>query len=148
MLYHLWKFYLRASDWKTCYEKENISCFCFFILRHIYQRTKENVFEKVEVDAYTNEKAWVAHVMKKTQLPDSILKDIPAGTYKINVQFIIDKHGNIGQIKAKNDPGFGLARRAEHIVSTYNGTWIPASQCGRSVKAYRTQPITFVIPSQ
>ncbi len=106
------------------------------------------VFEKAEVEANTNKKAWAEHIMKKTQLPASILKDIPAGTYKINVQFVIDKHGNIGQIKAKNDPGFGLARRAENVISTYNGTWRPATQCGRNVNAYRIQPVIFIIPSQ
>jgi hypothetical protein len=66
----------------------------------------------------------------------------------VNVQFIIDKHGNIGQIKAKNDPGFGLAKRAENIVSSYKGTWQPATQCGRNVNAYRTLPITFIVSSQ
>ena len=90
-----------------------------------------NVFEKIEIEAGTNEKAWKEYLAKKTQLPDSILNSIPAGTYRVNVQFIIDKHGNIGQIKAKNDPGFGLAKRAESIVSSYNGTWRPATQCGQ-----------------
>ena len=93
-----------------------------------------NVFEKVEIEAGTNEKAWKEYLAKKTQLPDSILNSIPSGTYRVNVQFIIDKHGNIGQIKAKNDPGFGLAKRAETIVSNYNGTWRPATQCGRNIK--------------
>ncbi len=121
---------------------------CLFFVISINAQKEVKVFEKVELEAYTNEKAWTEHIKKKTQLPDSILKDIPGGTYKINVQFIIDKYGNIGQIKAKNDPGFGLARRAEHVVSIYNGTWIPALQCGRIVNAYRTQPITFVISAQ
>jgi hypothetical protein len=107
-----------------------------------------NIFEKVEIEANTNEKAWKEHIAKKTQLPDSILNTIPPGTYKVNVQFIIDKHGNIGQIKAKNDPGFGLAKRAENIVSSYKGTWQPATQCGRNVNAYRTLPITFIVSSQ
>ena len=106
------------------------------------------VFEKIELEAGTNEKAWAEHIMKKTQLPDSTLKDIPAGTYKVNVQFVIDKHGNIGQIKAKNDPGFDLAKRAENVISTYNGTWRPATQCGRSVNSYRVQPVIFIIQSQ
>ena len=107
-----------------------------------------NVFDKVEIEAGTNEKAWKEHIAKKTQLPDSILSSIPAGAYQVNVQFIIDKHGNIGQIKSKNDPGFGLAKRAENIVSSYKGTWRPATQCGRNVNAYRTQTITFVVSSQ
>ena len=87
------------------------------------QKNENKVFEKVELEAGTNEKAWAEHIRKKTQLPDSILNSIPAGTYLVNVQFIIDKHGNIGQVKAKNDPGYGLAVRAENIISTYTGAW-------------------------
>ena len=82
---------------------------------------------------------------KSGQLPDSILKDIPPGTYTVKVQFIVDKHGYIGQVKAKNNPGYGLAKRAERIILTYNGKWQPAIQCGRSVNAYKEQPITFTI---
>lgn len=49
-------------------------------------------FEKVEINANTNQKAWNEHIMSKTQLPDSILKNIPPGAYKVNVQLVIDKH--------------------------------------------------------
>ena len=105
-----------------------------------------HIFTRVEVEANTNPKAWTEHVRKNTQLPDSALQNIPSGTYKINVQFIVDKHGDIGQVKAKNDPGYGLAKRAEKIISSYKGTWQPASQCGRLVNAYKVQPITFIIP--
>ena len=119
---------------------------CFGIFSNAQREAK--VFEKVELEANTNERTWMEHIKKKTQLPDSILKEIPPGIYKVNVQFVIDKHGNIGQIKAKNDPGFGLAVRAESIISTYNGTWKPATQCGRNVNAYKTQPISFVVSSQ
>jgi len=106
---------------------------------------KDLVFEKVPIEANTNEKAWAEHIKRKTQLPDSITKNIPAGTYMITVQFVIDTHGSIGQIKALNDPGYGLALNAEKIISTYKGEWSPAVQCGRQVKAYRKQLITFTI---
>jgi len=85
------------------------------------------------------------HFKKHSQLPDSISNTIPAGTYKVSVEFVIDVHGNIGQLKAKNDPGFGLARRAENILRSYKGEWRPASQCGRLVKSYKTQPVVFII---
>lgn len=113
----------------------------------IGQAEQENIFTKVEIEAATNPKAWAEHVRKYTQLPDSILKEIPAGIYKVNVQFIIDKHGYIGQVKARNDPGYGLAKRAERIILNYNGKWQPATQCGRNVNAYKVQPITFIVPS-
>ena len=130
--------------------KRNIStCLFFLFLLTSLQAQEENkVFEKVELNAHTNEKAWVEHIAKKTQLPDSVMKDIPARTYKVDVQFIIDVHGNIGLIKAKNDPGYGLAKIATNVISTYKGKWQPANQCGRNVKAYKEQTIIFVISSQ
>jgi periplasmic protein TonB len=109
---------------------------------------EDKVFTKVNIEAYTNEKALASHINKYTQLPDSAIKNIPAGTYKISIQFVIDIHGNIGQIKALDDPGYGLSKRALIAVSTYNGEWKPANQCGRNVKAYRKQPIVFIVPAQ
>jgi protein TonB len=117
----------------------------------VEEKDKEDeykVFTKVGIEAHTNEKAWANHINKCIQLPDSVLKNIPPGKYEISVQFIVDIHGNLGQIKALNDPGFGLAKRAVNAVSTYNGEWKPANQCGRSVKAYKKQSVTFIIPTQ
>ena len=109
---------------------------------------EDKVFTKVNIEAHTNEKAWANHINKQTQLPDSALKNIPAGTYKISIQFVIDVHGNIGQIKALNDPGYGLAKRALNAVSSYEREWEPGNQCGRNVKAYRTQQIVFIVSAQ
>lgn len=111
----------------------------------INAQDEEKIFVKVENEAHTNLKQWTDHIKMNTQLPDSVSKNIPAGTYKVNVQFIVDVHGSIGQIKAKDNPGYGLAEKAENILRAYNGQWKPASQCGRLVKAYRTQPIVFVV---
>ena len=107
--------------------------------------SEDPVFEKVSNEVSTNEKAWAEHIKRKTVLPDSVLKSIPAGTYKITVQFIVDKMGNVGQIKALNDAGYGLAQRAENAVLSYKGEWSPAVQCGRNVKAYEKRAIVFTI---
>ena len=125
-----------------------ISLLFFFPLTVLQAQEENKVFEKVEVNAHTDQKAWAEHITRKTQLPDSVVKDIPAGTYKVNVQFVVDVHGNVGQIKAKNDSGYGLAKMAMNVVSTYKGKWQPANQCGRNVKAYKEQPIVFIIPAQ
>ena len=110
-----------------------------------YAQDDVKIFEKVEIVANTDLKQWTDHIKKNSQLPDSVSKNIPAGTYKVNVQFIVDVHGSIGQIKAKDNPGYGLAEKAENILRAYKGQWKPAIQCGRPVKAYRTQSMIFVI---
>ena len=109
---------------------------------------ENKVFAKVEQNANTNQKTWTEHISKKTQLPDSIIKDIPVGIYKVNVQFVVDIHGTIGQVKVKNDPGYGLAKMAIDVILTYKGKWQPANQCGRNVKSYKEQPIIFIVPVQ
>jgi protein TonB len=122
----------------------------FFLLPFTVLKAQDEnkVFAKVEQNANTDQKIWMGHISKKTQLPDSIIKDIPAGKYKVNIQFVVDIHGNIGQVKAKNDPGYGLAKIAVDVISTYKGKWQPANQCGRNVKSYKEQPITFIVPAQ
>jgi periplasmic protein TonB len=106
---------------------------------------ENKIFEKIELDARPDQKKWLAHMADKSKLTDAELKSIPAGTYTVKVRFVVDVHGNLGQIEAKNDPGHGLAKKAENIVRTYPLKWIPASQCGRLVKAYRHQSIVFEI---
>ena len=119
--------------------------FIFFVT---LTNAQNKVFDKVEVEATTNQKLWNEHTVRYSQLPDSVLKNIPPGTYQVAIQFIIDIHGSLGQIKAKNDPGYGLAKRAIKAVETYKGDWKPANQCGRNVQAYREQQFTFVVPAQ
>jgi len=110
-----------------------------------YGQEEEKIFQKVELEAHTDVKKWNEHITKNSMIPDSVSKNIPAGTYKVLVQFIVDKHGNIGQVKAKDNPGYGLGEKAENVLKSYKGEWKPASQCGRLVNTYKVQPVVFVI---
>jgi len=102
-------------------------------------------FTKVEVNAGTDARAWAAYLKKAVLLPDSLAAIIPPGVHQIKVKFIVDQYGNIGDIKAAGNPGYGLARRAEKIIAQYEGVWQPANQCGRSVKSYKEQVVEFVV---
>ena len=107
---------------------------------------EDKIFQKVEPDAGpVDPVAWNKYLQKNTRLPDSIARQIPTGTYKVVVRFIVDTHGYIGQVEALNDPGFGLAERAVTMIRNYNVAWRPASQCGRNVKDYRKETILFTI---
>jgi protein TonB len=67
-----------------------------------------------------------------------------AGTYVVNVRFLVEKDGSINDVHALNDPGYGLAKAAEKVLKT-GPRWSPGEQNGRKVRSYHTQPITFVI---
>ena len=103
------------------------------------------VFEKVEIIAGTNLKEWETHIRKNSNLPDSVKKEIPEGEYIAIIKFVVDIHGNIGEISVKKDPGHGLGKKAANIIRNYKGQWTPANQCGRFVKSYKEQPIIFKI---
>jgi antitoxin component YwqK of YwqJK toxin-antitoxin module len=66
------------------------------------------------------------------------------GVYRVIVRFIVDKDGSIFDVKATTN--FGCKMEEKVIKTIKNGPkWIPASMFGRPVKAYRSQPVTFVV---
>ena len=63
------------------------------------------------------------------------------------MQFIVDKEGNISDVKSLTDKGFGMEEEAMKIIKR-GPKWTPAVQNGRNVKAYRKQPITFLVTAE
>jgi len=102
----------------------------------------DQTFTKVEVEAEFpgGQKAWVNYLQRTLQPPS----DAPPGQYTVKVQFIVDKEGNISEVKALTSHGYGMEEEAVRVVKR-GPNWTPAVQNGRQVKAYRTQPITFLI---
>jgi protein TonB len=64
------------------------------------------------------------------------------GLYTVIAQFIVDKEGNLSNIKALTNPGYGLEKEVIRVLNK-SQKWLPAVQNGRKVKAYRKQPGTF-----
>lgn len=60
----------------------------------------------------------------------------------VKVQLVVDKEGNVSQVKALNDPGDGLAEEAERVIKK-GPKWIPAEQNGQKVTYRFVQTITF-----
>lgn len=74
----------------------------------------------------------------------AIDNNAPPGQYTVLIQFVVDVDGTISDIKALNNPGYGLEQEAIRVIKK-SKKWEPAIQHGRAVKAYRKQPITFQI---
>lgn len=122
-----------------------VSVLAIFTSAAVAAQEAENVFTKVEIVASTDPRKWMDYIRRGTQLPDSVTHDIPEGQYKVKVQFVINQHGDMGQLKLLEDPGYGLGQRGLRLVRQYPGRWTPASQCGRSVKAYKQEVIVYEI---
>jgi len=104
------------------------------------------VFEKVEIEASFpgGDEAWRKYLERTLNAAIPVDFGSPAGTFTVLVQFVVDKFGNISDVKALTRHGYGMEQEVMRVIR--NGPkWVPAFQDGRNVKAYRRQPVTFVI---
>jgi hypothetical protein len=91
-------------------------------------------------------KQWIRHLQTQLQrsIENAAANGIDPGTYTIQIKFLVLKDGSVTDVKALNDPGYGLAEAA--VKTVQNGPkWNPGLQNGKPVNAYHTQPITFVV---
>ncbi len=107
----------------------------------------EQIFTKVEVtpEFPGGQQAWVKYIT------DKIKTSIDSFTTKDNgtcvVKFIVNKDGSVSNAEATTMKGTHLAEVAVNAIAS-GPKWIPASQNGRTVNAYRLQPVTFTMSDQ
>lgn len=109
---------------------------------------ENQVFTKVEVEAQFpgGEGKWNKYVYNEIMKNiDDLTDDGQAGTCE--VQFIVDKEGNVSNVEALSMKGSKLAEVAVNAIKK-GPKWIPAIQNGRQVKAWRRQKVTFKLPDE
>jgi hypothetical protein len=111
--------------------------------------TTKRVFEKVEIEAgYPGGiDAWRRFLEKNLNARVPIKNEAPAGKFTVFVQFIVNKDGSVSDIKALTDLGYGMEQEVIRIIGK-SGNWTPAQMNGRAVKAYRKQPVTFMVEDE
>ncbi len=107
------------------------------------------IFEKVDIEAAFEggEQGWRTFLEQNLNANTPVDKGAPAGSYTVWVQFIVDKEGKISDIKALTRNGYGMENEVMRIIRK-SPLWSPAEQNGRKVKAYRKQPVTFVVQEE
>ena len=118
----------------------------------IVEEKKEDenkIFEKVEIEATFKggESAWRKYLERNLNAMVGPDNGAPAGLYTVYVQFVVSKDGSISDVKALTNHGFGLEAEAVRVIKK-GPAWTPAIQNGRSVNAYRKQPITFQVQEE
>ena len=68
----------------------------------------------------------------------------PPGKYTVVVSFIIDKLGNLSEIEAMNDPGYGTKEEAIRMI-VKGPKWKPAILNGQPVIFRQKQSISFIV---
>jgi hypothetical protein len=83
--------------------------------------------------------------LQKNLVPDSLMIDsIPVGTYKVVIQFELERDGTVSNASLVTDPGHGLGQYALNVVRRYK----EKAYDYPALKSYRRQPITFVFEDE
>lgn len=106
----------------------------------------DRVFDKVDIEARFpgDMTGWRRFLEKNLNANVPADNGAPCGMYTVFVQFVVDKLGNVSDIKALTSNGYGMEEEVVKVIKR-SGAWTPASQNGRPVKAYRKQPVTFIL---
>ena len=121
--------------------------------KQIVEEKKEDdenkIFDKVEIEASFpgGDSKWRQYLERNANGQVATDNGAPEGTYTTVVQFVVDKEGNISDVKSLTNHGYGMEEEAMRVIKK-GPKWSPAVQNGRQVKAYRKQPITFQVQGE
>ncbi len=108
--------------------------------------TVENLYtrQESEADFPGGTTGWIEYLQNNLNASVPVDNNAPRGMYQVFVKFIILKDGSVSDVTAETSLGYGMEKEVIRIIK--NGPkWIPASQYGRKVNAYRRQPVTFAV---
>ena len=107
------------------------------------------IFSDVEVAASFpgGTPGWREFLNQKLNSLVPVNNGAPEGKYTVMTQFIVDKNGRIGDIKALTHFGYGMEEEVLRVMKL-SPAWSPAKQNGHAVNSYRKQPVTFFISAE
>jgi periplasmic protein TonB len=108
---------------------------------------KEFTSVQVEAKFPGGQAAWTKFLERNLNNQTPADNGAPPGNYTVTVSFLVDKSGNISEVKALTDPGYGCAAEAVRVIQK-GPKWQPAIQNGRQVIYRQKQNITFQVTEQ
>ena len=108
---------------------------------------KEFTSVQVEAKFPGGQGAWTKFLERNLNNQTPADNGAAPGNYTVTVSFLVDKDGNISQVQALTDPGYGCAAEAVRVIQK-GPKWIPAIQNGRNVIYRQKQNITFQVTDQ
>lgn len=104
----------------------------------------DNVIVQKQAEFPGGQKAWQSFLKENMDTDVPVRNGAPTGKYIVLVSFIIDKEGNLSELKAENDPGFGTKEEALKIMKQ-SPRWIPATQNGKNIIYRQRQIVGFLV---
>jgi len=109
-----------------------------------------NIVEKVDFPPSVSQKEWRWLLEQNLQkiIEHAATAGMEPGQYTVKSKFVVNTDGTLTDIRALNDPGYGLAKAVIELLRSSDIKWTPAQKNGKKVSSYYTQPITFVIAAE
>ena len=106
-------------------------------------------FGKQEIDASFpgGDAKWLQYLERNANGQVATDNEAPPGTYTAVVQFVVDENGNVSDVRALTNNGYGIEEEAVRVIRK-GPKWVPAYQNGHLVRSFRKQPITFRVDSE
>ena len=110
--------------------------------------SSEQVFTKVEKEAMFpgGAAAWRKYLDRNLDVNVAKNDKAPDGVYKVRVQFVVDKEGNLSDVKALQVPKECSSCGPAAINVIKKGPkWEPAITNGRHVVSRKSEEVTFIV---
>lgn len=105
------------------------------------QKNNDPIFYTTEKPA-KSPNGWSTYLMNNLDRNMPYRNKAVPGKYTVRLNFVISKDGDVENVIAENDPGYGTAKEAIRVIE--NGPkWIPAEQAGKKVNSLVKQVIVF-----
>ncbi|MBN8838169.1 MAG: hypothetical protein J0I09_12980 [Sphingobacteriia bacterium] len=113
------------------------------------QNINNKIFTQVEIPAEFpgGHKEWIKYLEQKLNRDIPVNKGAPPGKYIVNLSFIVNDKGDINNVTALNDPGYGTKEEAVRLMKNCI-PWKPAVQNGKNVVAKMEKTITFQVSEE
>ncbi len=87
---------------------------------------------------------WIKFLTKTLNPKVPVNEKAPAGVYTVYALFIVTKDGELKDIEALTNIGYGMEKEVIRVLKK-SPKWIPARQYGKFVNAYHIQPVSFQV---
>jgi len=87
---------------------------------------------------------WVKYLSKNLKIDLPVKNGAPVGSYNVVLNFVVQSNGEVTNIEAIKNPGYGTAAEAIRMIEK-GPKWIPAQQNGKKVNYLMKQNFVFVV---
>ncbi|MEP7142868.1 MAG: energy transducer TonB [Ferruginibacter sp.] len=90
---------------------------------------------------------WQTYLAENVKTKVPVKNGAPLGEYQVIIKFIVGQNGKITDVEAETNKGYGMEEEVIRVIKK-SPKWNPAILLGKTVNAYRRQPLTFIVAKE